>query len=115
VRNQRDLAEASRRGVGLDQLAQHRFAAAGFHVDDAPVRKRQAEVLDQRAAVAERFGGADGAADAMPIRDREHFLGRQVRDEADVVAARRRPAHPQVRRRQPDGQIGPGPVKRSAV
>ena len=83
---------------------------SGFDVDDAAVRKAQAEVLDQRAAVAERLGGADGAADAIRCGDREHFLGRQVRDEPDAVAARRRPAHPHVRRRQPDGQVGPGAV-----
>ena len=44
----------------------------------------------------------------MPVRNREYFFGRQVRNEPDVVAARRRAAHPQVRRRQADGQIGAG-------
>ena len=94
MRHERDLAESSRAGVGLDQLAQHRFTALRLDADDAALRKPHAEILDQRAAVTERLGRSNDAVDAVFVRDGEHFFCRQVRRKGDAGLTDRPSADP---------------------
>ena len=89
-----------------DQLTQHSFAARGFDLDHVAPAEPEAEILDQRAAVAERLRRPDGAVDAIFVRDREHLFGRQVRGELDPRSAGRVAAHPDVACRQADRELG---------
>ena len=53
--------------------------------------RSEAEVLDQRAAVAERLGRPHDAVDAILVRHREDFFGRHVGRERNALRAVDRP------------------------
>ena len=85
MRHERDFAESPRAFIGVEQPLQRVGVLLGGHLDDAAALEGDAEAIDERAAVAERLGRADGAVDAILVGDGEDFFGRQVRRERNAV------------------------------
>src|SRR2546428_13872103 len=93
--------------MGRRGVARPRFAAPGLEAHPPPALEWKTEIVDDRPAVAERLGRANRAFDPIAIRDREHFFGRQIGDEADTGLRDGRAAHPDVSCWKSNGEIGP--------
>src|ERR1700679_2357256 len=68
VRNQRDLAEATRALLAVEHFVQDVFAARGLRLDNASRFKADRDVVDQRALIGERLGARDMAVDPARMR-----------------------------------------------
>src|SRR6476659_3467785 len=94
MRHQRHFAKPAATFVRIHRLDQYILSLGGMRLDDAAALELDRDVGDQRAIVAEWFGGTHDAVNAQTMGSGEYFLGRNVGIAGDAVARGRGAALP---------------------
>src|SRR5580700_2183336 len=108
MRNQRNLAEAARSIVGVDEFLEHFLPARGASFHDAAALKADLNAFNHCSLVRERLGCSDGAFGAFFVRRGKDFFSGHVGDAVIAVVGGGAAAEPKMIVGEAEAEIGAG-------
>src|SRR5580658_2434679 len=108
MRNQRNLAEAARAVVSVDELLQHLLAAGGAGFNDAAALKADLNAFNHCSLVRERLCRGDGALGAVLVRRGENFFSGHVGYAVVAIVGSGATAEPEMVVGEAEAKVGAG-------